>query len=250
MRDKDVFKKILNQYNIPNGEESDISTTILMGQKNMSRMVKPKTPFIRLLKYQARYISPYLWVTQIICIIMIIQSSYNLTNPGLEISQLLFSITPLLAFFVVPELIKSVIYGMSELETSCKNSILKVLLTRLFIIGCINLVAITIIVSFINVRYGMPFTETILYGLVPFNIVNGINLLVFQFIKVRSSALTMIISLGCVVLMNLITELSFFVAISKTMWIILFLGTTAFLFAELYCFIHSVTNKEVYIQWN
>ncbi|MBU3209005.1 hypothetical protein KPL28_05030 [Clostridium algidicarnis] len=250
MKDKDIFKNIINKYNIPNGEEGDISTTIFMGQKSMNCMVKSRTPFIELLKYQARYISPYLWATQVICIIMIIQSSSNLTNPDLEIRQLLFSITPLLAFLVVPELIKSAIYGMTELETSCKNSISKVLLTRLFIIGCINLLSITIIVYFINVRYSMPFTEIIVYGLVPFNVVNGINLLIVQFTKVRYSALTMIISLGCVVLMSLVTQLSFFVLISKTMWIVLLLVTTGFLFAELYYFIYSVTNKEVYIQWN
>lgn len=250
MKDRDDFKEMLNYYQVPPGKESDISTTILLGQEKMNHIVRSKTPFSTLLKYQARYISPYLWGTQIVAIIATILLFVNLTVSHLEIQKILFSITPILAFFAVPELLKSAVYGMTELEGTCKNSVSKVLAARLFIIGSINLVAITTIIAFVSIKYSMPFTQTVLYGLVPFNIVNGINLLVFHFAKIRSFAVSTGISLCLIVLMNLITELSLFVAISQTMWIILFVVTTAFLLAELYYFRHSITNKEVLIQWN
>ena len=250
LKDRDNLNEMLNQYQVPPGKESDISMTILLGQEMMSSMVHSKTPFSILLKNQARYISPYLWGTQIVAIIVTILLFANLTVPHFEIQKILFSVTPILAFFAVPELVKSAVYGMTELEGTCKNSVSKVLVARLFILGSINLVVITMIIAFVSIKYSMPFTQTVLYGLVPFNIVNGINLLVFHFAKIRSFAVSSGISLCLIVLMNLITELSFFVAISQTMWIILFVVTTAFLLAELYYFMHSITNKEVLIQWN
>lgn len=250
MKDKDNLNKMLSQYHVPAGEESNISMIILLGQKMMNHRVRSKTPFRLLLKNQARYISPYLWGTQIIAIIVTILFSTNLAEPHLEIQKVLFSITPILAFFAVPELLKSVIYNMSELENTCKNSVSKILAARLYIIGSINLVAITTIIAFVSIRYRIPFTQTIYYGFVPFNIVNGINLIVLHFAKVRSFTVASGISLCLVVLMNLITKLSFFVAMSQTVWLVLFIVSIAFLLAELYNFIHSTKNKEVFIQWN
>jgi hypothetical protein len=250
LKDRDDFKEMLNQYHVPHGKESDISMTIQLGQKNMSRMVRFKTPIGILIKEQARYVSPYLWATQIIAIIITILLSANLTDSNFEIQKLLFSITPMLTFIAVPELIKSAVCGMSELELTCKNSVSKILATRLFIIGSINLVAITIIITFISIQYNTPFIRIVLYGLVPFNIVNGINLLVFHFAKIRSFAVASSISLCLIVLMKLITEFSFFTDISQTMWIILFVTSTVFLLAEIYYLMKSMTNKEVLIPWN
>jgi hypothetical protein len=99
LKDRDNFNEMLNQYQVPPGKESDISMTILLGQEMMSRMVRSKTPFSILLKDQARYISPYLWGTQIVAIIAIILLFTNLTVPHFEIQKILFSVTPILAFF-------------------------------------------------------------------------------------------------------------------------------------------------------
>lgn len=250
LKDRVNFNEMLNKYQVTPSKESDISKTVLLGQEMMSRMVRPKTPFSILLKNQARYISSYLWITQIVAIIVTILLSSNLTEPHLEIQRILFSITPILGFFAVPELLKSAIYGMSELEDICKNSVSKILTARLFIIGSINLVAITTIIAFVSIQHSMPFIQTIIYGLVPFNIVNGINLLIFHFLKIRSLAVSSSISLCLIALMKLITEFSFFTAISQRMWIILFVASTVFLLAELYNFMYSITNKEVFIQWN
>lgn len=250
MKNRDDFNKMLNEYDVPQVKESDITSTILLGQEMLGKMVRSKTSFGILLKDQVRYISPYLWVTQIVAIVVTILLSANLVNPYLEIQKILFSIIPILAFFAVPELIKSVTYGMSELENTCKNSVIKILVARLFIIGGINLVAITIIIAFVSIHYSMQFTQTVLYGLVPFNIVNGINLLVFHFVKIRSFVTASSISLCLIVLMKLIAEFSFFTAISQTVWFILFVVSTVFLMAELYYFLYYITKREVFIQWN
>lgn len=251
MRDRDDFSEMLDQYHVSPGRESDISMAILLGRDMMSRMVRSKTPFSVLLREQARYISPCLWVTQLATIIVAILLSASLTGTHFEIQKILFGVTPVLAFFAVPELLKSIVYGMSELEGTCKNSAAKILAARLFIIGSTNLVAITIIITSISIRHSMPLTQAVIYGLVPFNIVNGVNLLIFHWAKVRSSAVASSISLCLIVLMKLMTELSFFAAISQTMWLILFVASTAFLLAELYSFVYSITSKKgVVIQWS
>ena len=241
---------MLSQYKVPQAKENDISNTVLMGQNEINRLVRNKTPLMDLVIDQLRYISPLLWVTQFFAILLTVILSANLEDPYLEVQQILFAITPLLALFAVPELIKSAVYGMSELENVCKNSASKVLIARLLGIGCINLVAITVVTVTISVRYGLPFTQTILYGLVAFNIVNGINLFVFDLFKVRSSFMAMAVSLCAVVIMKIITELSFFAAISEMTWSILFWSTAVLLLAELCRFMRSMAIKEEYIQWN
>lgn len=250
MRDKNSIQQMLEQYKVPQAKERDISNTIRTGQNELNRLVPSKTPLIYIVKDQIRYISPLLWTTQLLAIILMAILSINIENPYVEIRKIVFEITPLLSLLAVPELIKSAIYGMSELENICKNSASKVFTARLIAIGCINLAALTIITASVSMRYGFPFSQIILYGLVPFNIVNCINLLVFDLFKVRSSFIAITVSLCMVIIMKIITDLSFFIDVSEMMWSILFLVTAALLFAELCWFMRSIVNKEEYIQWN
>lgn len=250
MKGRDNLKEILQQYHVPHGKEDDMSKTIVLAQNLMDRIVPSKTEWGVLLRDQARYISPYLWLTQLIAIIMTMIFSINLTDKNFEIQRILFTLTPILAFFAVPELVKSMIWGMAELEDTCKNSTTKILVARLFIIGSVNLAALTIMIAFLSVQYHIPFIRLVIYGLVPFNIANGIHLLVLHFIKIRSSVASMSISLCLVVSMKMLTQFSFFVAINETMWLIIFIVSTVFLLAELYYFMKNITNKEGSIQWN
>lgn len=250
MNDKDCLKRILEHYETPQAKEHDISNTILMGQNELNRMAHSKTPLMELILDQLKYISPLLWATQFLAIILIVILSANLKNPYIEVRQLLFEITPLLAFFAVPELIKSAVYGMSELENACKNSASKVLTARLIVIGCVNLIVITIMTATISNQYNLPFVHVIIYGLIPFNIVNGLNLVIFDLFKVRSSFVAIAVSLGSAVVVNAATYFRFFYMTSEITWIILFWSTTALLLIEIYRFMNSIANKEEYLQWS
>ncbi|NLB43347.1 MAG: hypothetical protein GX815_14060 [Clostridiales bacterium] len=249
MKGRDQFKDLLQRYHVSDGKEEDIVRTIQIGQNVVGRMIPSNIAFSVLLKCQAKYISPYLWVTQFITIVMTIVLTINLINPYIEIPRILFTLSPILAFFAVPELIKSMIYDMAELEHTCKYSMPKILVARLLIIGGVNIVALTIMIAFLSIQYQMPFIQLILYGLVPINIVNGINLLVLTFLNIRSTIKLTGISFCLVALMMMFTELRIFVAITETMWIIISIVSTIFLLAELYYFIKNVT-REVLIQWN
>lgn len=250
MKNKHQFKKLLHQYEVPLANEKDIETTIAIGQNMLDHSVLRKTSIVSLMINQAKYISPFFWVAQFVAIIITVLLTTILNEPYAELQKILFSITPLLAFFAVPELIKSMLHGMMELEYVSKNSPAKILLLRLLIIGCINLTTITIMATFVAVQYSIPFTQAILYGLVPLNVVIGMNLFVFHIVKIRSSSITIGVTTCLVVLMKLITELSFFTVIGQTMWVVLFIATTAFLLIELYYFVAAMTKKEAAYQWN
>lgn len=250
MKDRDRFKELLLRYHVSEGNEKDIAETIQQGQKIMERTIPSNRSFSELLKDQARYISVYLVVTQFIAIVMTIIFTLNIISPYAEIPRILFTLSPILAFVAVPELIKSMIYGMSELEHACKYSISKILVARLFIIGGFNIVALTIMITFLSVQYQMPFIQLILYGLVPLNIINGLNLLFLNILNIRSSVTLVSISLCLVVLMKMFAELSIFIAITESMWIVILIVSTIFLLAQLYYFIQNVDRREVFIQWN
>lgn len=241
---------MLEQYKVPRARERDISNTVRIGQEELNRLIPGKTPLICIVRDQIRYLSPLLWMTQLLAIILMAVLSAGIENPYAEIRKIVFEITPLLSLLAVPELIKSAAYGMSELENVCKNSAPKVFTARLIVIGCANLAAITIITASVSVRYGFPFSQVILYGLVPFNTVNDINLLVFDRFRVRSPFIAITVSLCMMLIMKTITDLSFFAGISEMMWSVLFWVTAALLFAELCRLMRSTVNQEEYIQWN
>ncbi|OCN03430.1 hypothetical protein A7X67_11130 [Clostridium sp. W14A] len=250
MIDKDYLKGILEHYETPQAKEYDISNTILMGQNELNRLVRSKTPLMELILDQLKYISPLLWASQLLAIILIVILSANLKNPYIEVRQILFEITPLLSLFAVPELIKSAVYGMSELENTCKNSASKVLTARLIVIGGVNLMVITIMTATMSNQYDLPFLHVIIYGLIPFNIVNGLNLVIFDLFKVRSSFIAIAVSLGSAVIVNASIYFRSFYAISEIAWIILFWSTAVLLLIEIYRFLHTMANKEEYIQWS
>ncbi|WP_350343135.1 hypothetical protein PRVXT_002415 [Proteinivorax tanatarense] len=249
MKNKD-FKELLQQYRVPQGKRKDILRTIQLGQKDMKKIVPTKTPINVLVKEQLGYISPYLWLTQITFIIMLTLSTINVTEPNVDLQRMLFTLTPMLAFFAGPELIKGAIYGMGELEEVCKNNMAKLIAARLFIIGSVNLLVLSLMVTYLSVQYSIPFTQLIIYGLVPFNIITGIHLLIFHLLKIRSSVIYLSISLCLIVLMKLITELSFFLVVTEAMWIILFVLSSAFMLGELFYCLKLLKKKEVQLQWN
>ncbi|TCK93181.1 hypothetical protein EDC19_1370 [Natranaerovirga hydrolytica] len=245
MKNKKDIKGKLNHYTVPRIEEKDILKTISIGYKAMDNKAY-KTSLAQLIQEQIRYISFYLWAMQLIAITVTVIFAFNITRPYSEVQQLVFSLSPLIGFLGVPELIKHNLYGMGELEYTCKNSGVKLLVIRLFIIGSLNLVSLTIISSFIYFQHSIPLTQTLIYGLVPFNMINALNLFVYEFFRVRSSNVILSISFVSIIVLNKIAELPFFFTISQTMWMIMFLGTTMFLGFEVYYLLKAL-KKEAYV---
>ncbi len=247
---KDPLNQMLQLYQVPHPKENEIVRTILSGQRELEKAVRARTPLRRLVGDQLRYVSPLLWATQLLAIVLTVFLSARLTGHDSEVQQIFFTVTPLLTLCAVPELIKSVAYDMAEVENVCRNSVPRILLARLLIVGGMNVVAISAVAATISVRSGLPFRQIILYGLVPFNAITGLNLVIADCYKVRSSFAAIAVSLCTAVLVRGVITATFVEQLGRPAWFILCCVTAAFMLGELYRFMRTQAGKERSIQWN
>src|SRR5690625_2826317 len=249
LKNNDQLKSILRQYKAPDPDENRIETTIRFGHEYMNDAFPLRTPIYMLVKTQVRFISPYLWLTQLFVIILFVLFSMNVIHPLDEIPKIIFLLSPLFSLVAVPEIMKSEMFGMAELEQTSKHSFLKILLTRAMIINSINILLLTIILIFISVQYQVPFLHLILYGLVPMNIVNGLNLLLIDVFNIRSKIILTGIYMGLIVMNYAIVESKLFLALSYSTWLIIFIISSIVILTEIYVLILKWRNRGG-VQWS
>lgn len=230
---------------IPQPDDTQIVKVVSEGQKYMDTHVPFRTSYMRLLFEQAKYISPFLWGTQLIVLMISLIISSNLPAPDYNgAREVLFLVAPIIAIFAVPELFKDVFFEMSEMETSCKNSGGVILIMRLIIVGLLNVVAITIFSAILASNWSIRFISLLLFALVSCNCVNIINLLfirVFQ-IKRRVSALSLSL-LSAVIVYIFPTKLPSISYWSEAVWIAIFIATAIVLACQLANEIPHVTQR-------
>ena len=181
--------------NIPIPKDSKIQQTIRLGQDYIDRNIPQKTPQFYLFIEQIKYLSPVLWAAQFIALLVIVAVSVNRELNLHEAQKILLQIAPLTALFAVPELFKDILFGMSELEKSCKNSSSRVLLMRIIGMGCINLFALSVCAGIFTASLSQNFFTLILYVLVPYNCVNIINLLFISLFRIKGRGAALAVSL-------------------------------------------------------
>lgn len=164
----------------------------------------------------------------------------NLVEDKMNVPRLLFTLSSIFVFIGVPELVKSMIYNMSELEYTCKHSMPKVLITRLLIISMVNVLATTIMISFLSIRYQISFVELLLYGFVPLSIANGINFFLINLLKTRSIITFIGSSIFSGGLMIIFTGSEIFIKIGQITWIFIFIISLLVLFIEVYYLIKKL----------
>lgn len=250
MRNHDNLGKMLGAYNVPDATEADISRVSSSTQNALVGMRYGKSSLRALVLNQIKYISPLLWVTQILAVMLLGVLSGDLRDPYPAAQRILFALTPLTTIFAVPEFIKSIVYGMSELENTCKNRAARVFYARLILIGGTNIALIVLMAAMLSSRYSLPFCDMFLYGLIPFNAANLLNFLTFDLMKTRSSFSSIAMSIGSAMLINVLTYFAPFDGINMVAWGVVFVGTTALTLAEMNRFLRSLTDKEDSLQWN
>ncbi|GHU76665.1 hypothetical protein AGMMS49992_22750 [Clostridia bacterium] len=188
------FKNRIAGYTVPSPDEQRKRQTIAIAQTALLDNVITKTPLLSLVSAQARYISKPLWFLQLAALL----ATWVLGNGLDDIRQVetfMFVVAPILTFYTVPEFVKSRIYGMSELEMTCKNSPVKMVIAKLFLIGTANIMAIIIIALILSNRYEIGFATLLAYGLLPFNVINCITLLATDIFKIKASYALLSVSL-------------------------------------------------------
>ncbi|MCL1803795.1 MAG: hypothetical protein FWG30_09205 [Eubacteriaceae bacterium] len=185
MKNKKSIGMLFPDESIPSPDEKRITQTIAMGQEYIERHIPETTPIFGLLGLQAKYISPLLWATQFLA--LIVASSLMMSRePDLATAQnILFHVAPLTALFAVPEIIKDSLYEMAELESSCKNSGSIILLVRLVAVGCLNILMLSLFVLMLARAWHFRIISLILYALVPYNCAIIMSLGCIQLLKIR-----------------------------------------------------------------
>lgn len=242
------LEKILDDYEIPSADEGRMKDLINRGQASIDKLQLNRTFLGTFIKTQLKYISKSVWLNQLLGTVFILLYLYPSQELG-EIRIIIFKLIPLLSIFTVPELVKSLFYNMSEIEKTCKNSMSKLLTTRLLLVGILNILSIAIIVAFSSHKMGSPFIELIVYSLIPFNLINAINLLVVSYSKYRSFNNLIISSLIQIVTMDIFSQFAFFPRISKLIWYLAFVLSSFYLIYRIFHLLDELKEKEEEFRW-
>ena len=230
MKNKNKLRKMFPNENIPIPREAAITRTIIAGQDYIGRHIPAKTSALRLFGQQAKYISPVLLGTQFLVLLIVIATAIS-NEPDIHAAQnLLFNLAPLAAMLAIPELIKDVLFDMSELEKSCKNNSSVILLMRLIIIGSINIAVLLLLTAILAGTWGFNFLSLALYAVVPYNLVNIANLAFIRLLKIKGRNAVLVISFISAAAVYVLPNAFF---ITESLLLTAFVATTIILLVQI-----------------
>ena len=234
MKDQDrYFQKMLGAYTVAPAGEMNIQKTVLAGKQLLMKNPVQELRWYRRIGNQFKYISPLLWLSQLlaigICMLLISQISSDT-----DITSILSAISFVVALLGVvgfPEICKSFSYQMWELEQSCKYNLRQIVAIKLSIIGTIDLIIILAITLFTSLQTELPMWEMALYLFVPFNLACIVSFFVTSLARNKNSVFPIFpAGFGFAFLMLLwINRFSPYQSISIPIWLILCFGTFAIL---------------------
>lgn len=228
--DASRMRALLSEYVIASPRDEDKQKTIELVTAALEHRKNVRTPLSSLFATQLMHISKPLWATQIGALILavLLSDAFSAIH---EMQVLLFTAVSILSFYAVPELMRARIYGMSEVEAVCKNSPAKILIIKLILIGIVNIGVILTLTLFLSRKFEVRFIELLVYGLVPFNIMNFINLLLLNIFKMKSPFAFLSASLVTALFLNIG---KFYLDIAQNVWNGLFILSFILLVFELY----------------
>lgn len=221
---RDTF--LTDTEHIPLPDKERVDAAILLGQRYMNTHTPRRTPAFYLFVEQIKYLSPSLWLFQLIAAVLISAFAVSQADGAENVYSVLFQIAPLVSVMAVPELIKDVLCNMSELERSCKNSGSVLLLLRLIAVGMLNVLVIAFMSGILAGVYRLNFFVLLLYAFVPYNCANIISLLLIRVLKINSRFGTLTVSFtSALALMILPLQTQIVYVLNTTTLLIALLGT-------------------------
>ena len=230
MRNQDRYlKKILGTYAVAPAGEANMQKTISAGEQLLMQNPPQELRWYRRIVNQFRYISPLLWLSQLLAVglcMLLIHRMGNDADMTAVLSAISF-IVALLGVIGFPEVCKSFSCQMWELEQSCKYNLRQITAIRLSIIGTIDLIVLLTITLFTSLQTKLPAWEMALYLFVPFNLACIVSFFAASLARNRNSALPLFpAGFGFAFLMLLcINRFSLYQSISIPVWLILCFGT-------------------------
>lgn len=173
MKEKEL-KNILKAYNVPKHDKDAPMKTMEFIHENLVNKQKVRTDDKQFILSQVGFIRKRTWLFQVIILGLLCLGFYHLnTESDLNFRSfsLMSILAPLLLIINVDEISRIYNKSMLEIEFSTKNSLKKVLVTRMTILGVADLTALIIMMIFTGKLIDLSVIRVILYTLVPFNIV-------------------------------------------------------------------------------
>lgn len=190
---------------IPEVNPIRMQQVIQAGQNYMERNLPARTPRISLFTEQMRYISKFFWACQMLVLLMAAAAAIVLPPGFGHVEMLISGFSPFVSFLAVPEMTKDLYWDMSELENVCKNSSSTIFLTRLIIVGLINIFTLTCAAGMFAGAFEETFGRIIMYGFVPFVWENAACLLLLKILPVKSRTGAVIL---CVIMAMTVASVS------------------------------------------
>ncbi len=169
---KDNIKEKINQYylrTLPSSRNDLLEQTVHKARLKMNRYecVESTSSFMEFFVSQLLFIRKKVWIIQfslMLLFIFFIMQREDAINAVGSVSTLV----PLLFLSWSKELSRSLTYGTAELEISTRFSLRQVLLSRIVIMGFIDVFLLTFCACYLTFNFSLGVSQAIMYLLVPF----------------------------------------------------------------------------------
>lgn len=244
--------KLLPDDYIPPFNQQDMEQIIETGKAYMSTHIPAHASFGTLMHSQLHFISSALWLMQFAILLFVIAASWFLKDLDyMNTSRLMIVLAPVSVCLALPELTKNSSCGVLEMELACKYSAATVFLTRMFLVGTINVFGIMIYSAFFSFQWQLRFLNVALYGLIPVNCVYVLSIFAFQIMKIHSRVAALACSLAsgvlCCITLNHMVVLY---QLSTGIQVIIYLSSCLILAIQCLHQVRNLTNRKDLYLWN
>lgn len=168
------IKDMLNNYDVPSHDDDAPMRVIEFIHENSLSIPKFRASNKQFILSQIGFIRKRIWIFQIIILVLLCLGFYNIRaqdSLNFRTFSLISILAPLLLIVNVDEISRVYNKSMLEIEFSTKNSLKKVLVTKMLILGITDCIALIIMMIFAGNLMNISILRVIMYTLVPFNLV-------------------------------------------------------------------------------
>ncbi|MEG1059695.1 MAG: hypothetical protein RSE57_05965 [Clostridia bacterium] len=162
--EKDLHKLYTN---VPPPKASGIQDTIVKVRKVVNETQYKGLTFWEFYFQQFGFIRKKVWVIQFLILLFCGLRLYSYPA-SMQVINLISSISPLIFISGVREISRNYTYGTVELELSTQYTLNQVMISRISILGLMNILSITVLVAFVGAKTSLHTYAVFLYICVPF----------------------------------------------------------------------------------
>jgi hypothetical protein len=137
----------------------------------------PKATRLDFIFAQVGYLRKRVWMVTLLAIVPALLMLYsNITENALGFVWVISSLLPFIVLAGITEISRSVSHNMAELEAGCKYSFSDVVLVRLGILGCLNLLMFAIVITSFSMAGSVQVLPLGIHLFVPFLLTCALSL--------------------------------------------------------------------------